>query len=34
MSQSNISCRTAGKDWMVTQLKADQKSFKAIYKAT
>jgi len=34
MSQSNISCGTARKDWMVTQLKADQKSFKAIYKVT
>lgn len=32
--QSNISRRTAGKDRMVTQLKADQKSFKAVYKET
>lgn len=33
MSQSNISRRTAGKD-RITQLKADQKSFKAVYKET
>lgn len=32
--QSNVSRRTAGKDGMVTQLKADQKSFKAVYKET